>query len=365
MARGRGLAWSIEASDGTVRARRVELSVLTMEVGGGEVLTLVLLAGLGWLLLAGTRGVLALARAAWARAERWELLEQPQREIDLTPLGLRRTFAVRQDFHGRCAPTADNLGTGGALWGGSLELSSFLLHEAAQAGVRLGGARVIELGAGLGLASMVVAAAAAAADGGAGSDADGARSCLRQVAAAAGDDAGDGGSRPRRLVATDGHNSVVEACQKIVEANLLGGEIEVQRLGWGDMDALRELGGGPWDVIMGSDIVYHPAPLPLLLDTVLALCGPASCVCIAYTPRGNVVARQNCDAFLSDLSACFADVATYHAADLRLSQVRSELLSNKERSAAAALSGGGDFTEVGTGCVMVFRNLLATTNVAR
>eukprot|EP01047_Picozoa_sp_COSAG01_P059455 COSAG01_NODE_7139_length_3333_cov_27.710266_2_plen_118_part_00 len=46
---------------------------------------------------------------------------------------------------------------------------------------------------------------------------------------------------------------------------------------------------------------YYPAPLPLLLQSILALCGTNTVVAIAYTPRGNVVARQQCDRFFKDL----------------------------------------------------------------
>jgi hypothetical protein len=95
--------------------------------------------------------------------------------------------------------------------------------------------------------------------------------------------------------------------------------------------------------------------LPLLLDSILALCGPSTCVVIAYTPRGNVVARQHCDAFFSDLSGFFAEIDTYKSEDLRLSRIKAELLANNDNAAATALSGGGDLSEVGTGCVKVFK----------
>ena len=139
------------------------------------------LAALSWLLLQCCLSLRDLARTTASRWERWELLEQEQREIDLAPLGLKRRFVVRQEFSGRCAPSEEGLGTGGALWAGALELSSFLLHEASDTGVTLGGKRVIELGAGLGLASMVAAVAPA--------------SC-----------------RPSELVLTDGHAPVVVRC---------------------------------------------------------------------------------------------------------------------------------------------------------
>ena len=310
-------------------------------MGSDEVLGLAFLGVLGWLVLLGARSIGSLATAAWARWGRWELLDHAERMIDLSPLGLRlRPFVVRQEFQGRCAPSADgNLGTGGALWGGSLELSSFLLHEAQAAGVHLDGAKVVELGAGLGLTSMVIATAAQAVGG------------------------SHEAARPRSVVVTDGHAPVVELCRQNVQANLSDHEVsacglEVQRLGWGA--SVSALGPEPFDVILGSDVVYHPAPLPLLLDSILSLCGPSTCVVIAYTPRGNVVARQHCDAFFSDLSGFFAKVDTYRSEDLRLSRIRAELLAKKDNSAVTALSGGGDLSEVGPGCVKVFKGFRKT-----
>lgn len=302
-----------------------------------ELLALLFVGMLSWLLLLGARSVAALTRMARARWERWELLDQLERTIDLSPLGLerRRPFIVRQDFQGRCAPSDHDLGTGGALWGGSLEMSSFLLHEAADAGVSLGGATVIELGAGLGLTSMVIAAAVHSGD-------KNEHPC------------------PHSLFVTDGHAPVVELCRKNIQANLSDHEVlacrlTVRRLGWGDNDAIRALSAKPFDVILGSDVVYHPAPLPLLLDSIVALCGPNSCVVIAFTPRGNVVARQHCDMFFSDLSEYFSQVVTYKSEDLRLSRTKAELLSNKDTSALAALTGGGDLSEVGPACIKVFK----------
>jgi hypothetical protein len=180
------------------------------EMGGGELSEIVgqvsglaLVGALVWLMLLGARSIGSLATAVLDRWARWELLDHAERTIDLSPLGLhRRPFVVRQDFQGRCAPTADgNLGTGGALWGGSLELSSFLLHEAEHAGVHLGAASVLELGAGLGLTSMAIAAASHAS------------SDDREVLA------------PRSLLLTDGHAPVVELCRQNVQANLADHEV--------------------------------------------------------------------------------------------------------------------------------------------
>ena len=113
-------------------------------------------AALLWAMISAVRSIPAIIRAVATRFRRWELLHAPERSLDLAPLGLARKIVIRQDFTGRCAPSAGGLGTGGALWGGALELSSWLLNGT-PGGASLRGARVVELGAGLGLASMVAA----------------------------------------------------------------------------------------------------------------------------------------------------------------------------------------------------------------
>ena len=140
--------------------------------------------------------------------------------------------------------------------------------------------------------------------------------------------------------------------ENLTKAEVAAAGLTVQRLGWGDSDAIAALlsASRPFDVVIGADVVYHPAPLPLLLETILRLCAVGGCVVIAYTPRGNVVARQNCDAFFRDLGAKFEESSVFDAKALRLSRVREGL----DGRGARALKGGGDFTEVGEGTVRVY-----------
>ena len=55
--------------------------------------------------------------------------------------------------------------------------------------------------------------------------------------------------------------------ENLTKAEVAAAGLTVQRLGWGDSDAMAALlsASRPFDVVIGADVVYHPAPLPLLL----------------------------------------------------------------------------------------------------
>ena len=155
---------------------------------------------------------------------------------------------------------------------------------------------------------------------------------------------------------TDGHPPVLAAAEAHLIENLSQAEIEAAGLSarvacWGDAADLQGLltagRGGAFDLILGADVVYYPAPLPLLLETIIALCGPHTRVAIAYTPRGNVVARQNCDAFFVDLGKCFEAVECIEACDSVLGKLHAA-------GRAVELLGGGDASEVGEASVRVY-----------
>jgi len=61
--------------------------------------------------------------------------------------------------------------------------------------------------------------------------------------------------------------------------------IQVKEYTWGSIQDLRHL-SPPYDVIFGSDIVYHAASSDSLVEALQALCGPSSLVLISYKPRG-------------------------------------------------------------------------------
>ena len=89
-------------------------------------------------------------------------------------------------------------------------------------------------------------------------------------------------NRPR-VVITDGN----EKCLSLIRANyhsllaslfLMGGEMEVMRLNWGDEDDINCLlainNHKPFDVIVGSELIYYRVDPNHLVQTVTRLAGP-------------------------------------------------------------------------------------------
>jgi predicted nicotinamide N-methyase len=107
------------------------------------------------------------------------------------------------------------LGFGASVYGGSIVLAHYLHTHARD----FEGARVVELGAGLGLAAMVAAHAGA------------------------------------RVVATDGDAGVVEYARENLAANGVAG-VRVELLLWGDAAAAARVGGA--DVVVAADVVAAP-----------------------------------------------------------------------------------------------------------
>jgi predicted nicotinamide N-methyase len=92
----------------------------------------------------------------------------------------------------------------------------------------LRGARILELGCGLGLPSIAAALA--------------------------------GG----RVLATDWSRDAIAFTQLNAEAN--GAQLETAVTSWAEVDALVER--GPWDLVMGSDVLYEPRNVALVLDVL-------------------------------------------------------------------------------------------------
>jgi predicted nicotinamide N-methyase len=94
------------------------------------------------------------------------------------------------------------------------------------AGRSLRGARVLELGCGLGLPSLAAALA--------------------------------GG----RVLATDWSPQAIELLEENAERN--GAVLETARVGWARPDAIVER--APWDLVLAADVLYERRNVPLLLD---------------------------------------------------------------------------------------------------
>jgi predicted nicotinamide N-methyase len=108
------------------------------------------------------------------------------------------------------------------LWPSALALARWVGTRA------LHGARVLELGCGLGLPSIAAALA--------------------------------GG----RVLATDWSAEAVDFAQRNAAAN--GARVETMVAAWDDADELVQR--GPWDLVIGSDLLYEPRNIALLLDVL-------------------------------------------------------------------------------------------------
>ncbi|CAB4313231.1 unnamed protein product [Prunus armeniaca] len=69
------------------------------------------------------------------------------------------------------------------------------------------------------------------------------------------------------------------------------GSIEAAELSWGDRDHIRAV-GPPFDYIIGTDVVYKENLLEPLLQTIFALSGPKTTILIGYEIRSTSVHEQ-------------------------------------------------------------------------
>eukprot|EP00931_Biecheleriopsis_adriatica_P085376 TRINITY_DN5976_c0_g2_i1.p1 TRINITY_DN5976_c0_g2~~TRINITY_DN5976_c0_g2_i1.p1 ORF type:complete len:331 (+),score=66.48 TRINITY_DN5976_c0_g2_i1:25-1017(+) len=222
-------------------------------------------------------------------------------------------FRFRQNFSG-----FDQ--TGLAVWQGSITLSLALLRhslsEQCLEGLEISslrGARIIELGTGLGALSILLAAM----------------------------------MQPGQIVATDGDPDAVAAAAENVLNNLgTSSQVTVQHLRWGHAGDIKSALGctidgradGKFDVVLGSEITYHPARTDLLQETILELVGPSSTVILAHRNRP----RSMDPKFFQDMASHFKSSACCRVED--------------EKSLG---QGGGSVMEESSLQVHVFRHLVA------
>ena len=129
--------------------------------------------------------------------------------------------------------SGDGDSTGSKIWDSGRLLSSLLSTK------DLSGVRVLELGSGTGVGGLTAAGC-------------GASVCL-----------------------TDGSAAMLDLLRQNIEANGLERQATVQRLRWGDADECASVVAlGPFDLIVGSDLLYAPEAFPNLLETLAALCTP-------------------------------------------------------------------------------------------
>ena len=122
---------------------------------------------------------------------------------------------------------------------------SSIAHARALAGRSLGGRRIVELGCGLGLPSIV-----AALEGG-------------------------------RVLATDWSAEAIAATAHNAELN--GTRLEGERVAWEAPQRLLE--DAPWDLVLASDVLYEHRMADTLLDLLPKLVGPRGTVLVSDPGR--------------------------------------------------------------------------------
>ncbi|OQR96585.1 hypothetical protein ACHHYP_15123 [Achlya hypogyna] len=126
----------------------------------------------------------------------------------------------------------------GIVWPSALALTQYLLHSPSP----LTGRRILEIGAGTGITSLVCGALGA------------------------------------HTVATD-MNAGLSLLQGNIQRNShqAGGQVHGQVLEWRDIQAIHAIAAahGPFDYVVGSDILYNDASHGAILDLLLQLTDPA------------------------------------------------------------------------------------------
>eukprot|EP00850_Spirogloea_muscicola_P005257 SM000023S07713 [mRNA] locus=s23:902842:907230:- [translate_table: standard] len=79
----------------------------------------------------------------------------------------------------------------------------------------------------------------------------------------------------RVIVATDGDPSILVLLEENIRASKMRQKVQIEQLQWGDAEDVlqtKELNGGePFDLVLGSDVVYIKEAMPLMFETARAL----------------------------------------------------------------------------------------------
>ncbi|KAL5717004.1 hypothetical protein ACHQM5_010095 [Ranunculus cassubicifolius] len=89
---------------------------------------------------------------------------------------------------------------------------------------------------------------------------------------------------------------------RIVQSHLGSGSfgsIQAAELDWGNQDHIKAV-GPPFDYIIGTDVVYAEHLLEPLLETIFALSGPKTTVLLGYEIRNTVIHEQMLDMWKSN-----------------------------------------------------------------
>ena len=224
---------------------------------------------------------------------------------------LGRTLTVDQDFAG-----SRSRSTGAGVWECSEVLSAYLAARPELCR----GRRVLELGAGCGLCSMVASLGGAA-----------------------------------RVVATDGDAGAVAHLEDVLRAN----DVKLETpppLKWEEAtrDSAKAL-GAPFDVVLGADLTYNPNNAIALANALVAHAGPDSTVLLAHKRR---VADD--DATIAKLGEYFSTetlVAPSKVAGVAILELRKRdaKLGDLDLAAASADNCNEGFKRVDGACLLATR----------
>eukprot|EP01043_Picozoa_sp_COSAG02_P053047 COSAG02_NODE_5806_length_4023_cov_5.908002_2_plen_328_part_00 len=134
----------------------------------------------------------------------------------------------------------DEVGLGAMVWSSAVALSIWLSRAASTGQLLMKGARMLELGAGVGLPGLMCA----------------------QL----------GADAPSQVTLTDLSPQLIDRIRANAERNAKAGTPlpEAALLNWGEQAAAESsLDCGEYDVIIGADLVYNPAQVSQLVQTVL------------------------------------------------------------------------------------------------
>ena len=148
---------------------------------------------------------------------------------------------------------ADTIDSGARIWDSGREMAALLQQQ----GESLRGKRVLELGAGTGIGGL--SAAACGADVLLSDQAHMLPLLNENIIA-------NGLQRRDADTCVLGEDGAPPFC---------GGSAVATQLLWGDASDLERVrASGPFDLLVGSDLLYAPHVFPLLLDTLVELCTP-------------------------------------------------------------------------------------------
>ena len=115
------------------------------------------------------------------------------------------------------------------------------------------------------------------------------------------------GKGAQKVVATDGDAQTCTLALENVAKNNCEDRINVVKCEWGNEKDHDSVGRQAYDVVVGSDLTYWPAPMDQLMVTVLELVKPDGTVIFAHKDRQH--SKSNDLKFFKDMNEKFKEYA--------------------------------------------------------